>query len=109
MAQWVAVARADEIPRGQFMLADVGGAMVAVFHLDGGFFAVDDLCTHDGGSLSGGTVEGDEVVCPRHGARFNVRSGAVTEPPAVEPVHVFPVRERDGAVEVMDDRWDGPP
>jgi len=80
--------------------------MILVFHLDDGYYAIDDVCTHDGESLAGGAVEGDEIICPRHGARFNIRSGDVTAPPAYEPVHVYPVRLHDGAVEVRDDRWD---
>jgi 3-phenylpropionate/trans-cinnamate dioxygenase ferredoxin subunit len=79
--------------------------MVAVFNVNGDYYAIDDACTHDGGSLSGGEVQGEEVVCPRHGARFNIRTGAVTAPPAYEGVHAFPVRVEDGQVLVRDDRW----
>ncbi len=106
MAEWVKVAMQDEIACGGSKSAEVNGAMVLVFHLDDGYYAIDDVCTHDGESLAGGAVEGDEIVCPRHGARFNIRSGDVTAPPAYEPVHVYPVRLHDGAVEVQDDRWD---
>jgi 3-phenylpropionate/trans-cinnamate dioxygenase ferredoxin component len=104
MARWIEVAKTGDIPRGGFKLVEVDGAMIAVFNLDGEFCAIDDLCTHDGGSLSGGIVEGREISCPRHGAKFNVCTGAVTEPPALEPVHSFPVRVRGDAVELMDDR-----
>lgn len=106
MADWVTVAREGEIQPGKFKVVEVSGAMVAVFNLDGEYHAIDDVCTHDGESLSGGEVEGEEIVCPRHAARFNIRSGAVTAPPAMEPVHVFAVRMRNGAIEVCDDRWD---
>jgi 3-phenylpropionate/trans-cinnamate dioxygenase ferredoxin subunit len=105
MADWVEVARDGEIPPGGSRVAEVNGAMVVVVNLDGEYYAIDDVCTHDGESLAGGDLEGDEIVCPRHGARFNVRSGAVMAPPAVEPIHVFPVRVLEGAVEVCDDRW----
>ncbi len=106
MAEWVRVAETGDIPVGGFKVVEVDGAMIAVFNLHGEFHAIDDVCTHDGGSLSGGEVEGEEVVCPRHGARFNIKSGAVTAPPAYEPVHRFPVRVRDGVIELKDDRWD---
>jgi len=106
MADWITVARVDEIPPGGFKVVEVGGAMVALFNLGGEFHAIDDVCTHDGGSLSGGEVQGEEVVCPRHAARFNIKTGAVTAPPAYEPVHAFPVRVRDGAIEIRDDRWE---
>jgi 3-phenylpropionate/trans-cinnamate dioxygenase ferredoxin subunit len=106
VANWIVVAREGEIQPGGFKIAEVDGTMVAVFNLGGEYHVIDDVCTHDGESLSGGDVEGEEIVCPRHGARFNVRTGAVTAPPAIEPVHVFPVRVHDGAIEVCDDRWD---
>ncbi len=106
MAEWVDVADAEEIPPGGFAVVAVEDAPIAVFNLDGEFYAIDDLCTHDGGTLTGGQVEGGEIVCPRHGARFNIKTGAVTAPPAYEPVHVFPIRIRDGRIQVQDDRWD---
>jgi 3-phenylpropionate/trans-cinnamate dioxygenase ferredoxin subunit len=105
MADWIVVAQAAEIAPGAFKVVDVDGAMVAVFNVNGVYYAIDDACTHDGGSLSGGEVQGEEVVCPRHGARFNIRTGAVTAPPAYEGVHAFPVRVEGGQVLVRDDRW----
>ena len=105
MTEWIAVARDGEIPPGGFKVVNVDGTMVALFNLHGEYHAIDDVCTHDGGSLSGGEVLGEEVVCPRHAARFHIKTGAVTAPPAYEPVHVFPVRVRDGQIEVRDDRW----
>ena len=64
------------------------------------FYAIDDVCTHDGGELAGGAVEGDVVICPRHGARFCLRTGAALTPPAYEPVRTYPTRVVDGVVEV---------
>ena len=61
---------------------------------------------HAGGKLTGGTIEGDEIVCPRHGARFSIRTGATLTAPAYEPVAKFPVRVENGVVQVRDDRWD---
>jgi len=106
VSDWVRVARADEIVPGSYRVADVDGQMVAVFNLAGTYYAIEDTCTHDGGSLTGGDIVGEEIVCPRHGARFDIRTGDVTAPPATEPVYVFPVRLREGIVEVRDDRWD---
>lgn len=106
MADWVDVAGADEIPPGAFKVIEVDGAMVAVFNLNGEFYAIDNVCTHDGGTLTGGELSGDEVICPRHGARFNIKTGAVAAPPAYEPVHRFPLRVRDERIQVRDDRWD---
>jgi 3-phenylpropionate/trans-cinnamate dioxygenase ferredoxin subunit len=95
-----------ELPVGGRRVVDVDGVQVAVFNIDGSFHAIEDVCTHDGGELASGELEGEEVVCPRHGARFNVRTGAVTAPPAYEPVAVLPTRVSEGWVEVRDDRWD---
>jgi 3-phenylpropionate/trans-cinnamate dioxygenase ferredoxin subunit len=97
---WHPVAPASSIPPGDYASVEVDGRFVAVFNVDGEFLAVDDLCTHDGGDLAGGDVIGDVVVCPRHGARFSLRTGAVLAPPAYEPLRTFATRVRDGVVEV---------
>lgn len=106
MADWVTVAAAGEIAPGTCKVADVDGAAVAVFNINGEYFAIEDVCTHDGGELAGGTLEGDQIICPRHGARFCVRTGAALSAPAYEPTAKFPVRIENGAVQVRDDRWD---
>src|SRR5690242_3232638 len=72
---WHPVAPADSIPPGEYTETELDGAIVAVFNVAGSFYAVEDQCTHDGGGLAGGAVEGDQVICPRHGARFCLRTG----------------------------------
>lgn len=104
MVEWVRVANVAEIPMGGFKVVEFVGSMVVIFNLNGEFFALDDVCTHDGGPLSDGVVLGEEVVCPRHGAQFSIRSGAVTAPPAEEPVHRFPLRVHNDDIELRDDR-----
>jgi 3-phenylpropionate/trans-cinnamate dioxygenase ferredoxin subunit len=79
----------------------VDGAFVAVFNVDGEFLAVEDLCTHDGGGLAGGQLDGDQVICPRHGARFCLRTGRALSPPAYEPVRRYETRVVDGQLEVL--------
>ncbi len=106
MSEWTPVAAAADLAVGQVRIVDVDGTPVAVFNIGGEFYAVEDVCTHDGGELASGQVEGHSVICPRHGARFCLRSGAVEAPPAYEPIAVFPVRVDDGTVYVRDDRWD---
>jgi 3-phenylpropionate/trans-cinnamate dioxygenase ferredoxin subunit len=106
MSDWTNVAPAGEVPPGAWRTVDVDGTQIAVFNVDGEFHAIEDVCTHDGGILTGGTVEGEEVMCPRHGARFSIRTGAALSPPAYEPVPTFPVRVEDGMVQVRDDRWE---
>ena len=106
MSDWVTVARADELAPGQWKSVDVDGAQVAVFNLDGQYYAIEDVCTHDGGQLTGGSIEGAEIICPRHGARFCIKTGAALTAPAYEATATFPVRIENGVVEVRDDRWD---
>jgi len=104
MANWVDVAPYGEFPAGSVRSVEVDGAQVAVFNLDGACYAIEDTCTHDGGVLTGGDVEGDVVICPRHGARFCIRTGKVLGPPAYEDVAVFAVRVEAGIVQVSDTR-----
>lgn len=106
MSDWIDVAPADEFKPGTWHVVDIDGAMVAVFNVAGHYYAVEDVCTHDGGELAGGDLEGAEVVCPRHGARFCLRTGTALTPPAYDPIDTFPTRIEDGVVQVRDDRWD---
>ena len=106
MSDWIDVAPQAEIAPGAWRSVELEGAQVAVFNLDGEYYAIEDVCTHDGGMLTGGALEGEEIVCPRHGARFSVRTGKVLAPPAYEDVTKFPVRVEAGTVQVRDARWD---
>ena len=106
MSDWVTVARAGELASGQWRSADVDGTRIVVFYLDGEYYAIEDVCTHDGGQLTGGSIEGSEIVCPRHGARFCIKTGAALTAPAYEATAKFPVRIENGAIQVRDDRWD---
>jgi len=100
LSAWYDVAGSDEILPGGYTVVDIDDVEIAVFNLEGGFYAIEDVCTHDGEVLTGGPVIGDEIVCPRHGARFCIKTGAVTAPPAYEPVPTYPVRVVDGRVQV---------
>ena len=106
MSDWITVCPVDELPPGTHRVVDVDGAQVAVFNIEGQFYAIEDVCTHDGGILTGGPVEGDQIVCPRHGARFCIKTGAALTPPAFEATASFPVRVQHGGIQVRDDRWD---
>jgi 3-phenylpropionate/trans-cinnamate dioxygenase ferredoxin component len=97
---WIAVAPAASVAPGDYAQIEIDGAIVAVFNIAGTFYAIEDVCTHDGGELAGGAVEGDVVICPRHGARFCLRTGAALTPPAYEPVRTFETRVNEGVVEV---------
>jgi 3-phenylpropionate/trans-cinnamate dioxygenase ferredoxin subunit len=101
---WIEVGTRSEILPGEFKVVWDGDTAIAVFNIDGDLYAVEDICTHDGGELAGGDVVGFEVECPRHGARFDVRTGQPTCPPAYEPIARFPVVEKDGLIWTRDDR-----
>jgi 3-phenylpropionate/trans-cinnamate dioxygenase ferredoxin component len=94
MAEFSKVATRAELPPGGKLLAEIDGRPIAVFNVDGTFYAIDDVCTHDGGPLAEGELEGCEIRCPRHGARFDVRNGRALCFPAIEPVtsHAVEVR-----------------
>ena len=106
MDDWVFVANEHEIRRGSCRLVDVDDDMIAVYNVDGRYYAIEDRCTHDGGELASGEVEGCQVICPRHGARFNIKTGEALTAPAYEPVHSFPLKHEDGKIFIRDDRWD---
>jgi 3-phenylpropionate/trans-cinnamate dioxygenase ferredoxin subunit len=91
---WVEAGNIADIPAGRVKLVfyEPDDLRIAVCNVDGQYFAIEDVCTHDGGSLDQGDLEGDEIECPRHGARFNVRTGDATLMPAVMPVRTFPVK-----------------
>jgi 3-phenylpropionate/trans-cinnamate dioxygenase ferredoxin subunit len=75
--------------------------MIAVARSGGEYFAIEDICTHDGAELTGGDIEGQEIICPRHGARFCLRTGAALSPPAYEAVNVFETRITDGRLWIL--------
>lgn len=101
MADWYTVAKQDELKPGKTKEVFVEDIDIMLINLDGTLFAVENLCTHDGGSLSAGEVEGDEIICPRHGARFCVKTGEATTPPAYEDIESFPVRIENGEVQIL--------
>ncbi len=100
MASWQTVAGSGDIPTGRVGVFEVEGVRIALCNVGGTYYAIDDVCTHDGGALDQGELEGNEIECPRHGARFDVRTGKVTRLPAFVPVQTYPVRIEDGRVQV---------
>lgn len=100
MAEWIDVAPASELQAGDRKVVHTEIGPIAVFNLAGDLFAIEDVCTHDGGELASGSCEGDQIICPRHGARFNIRSGKVLAPPAFEDIETFPTRIEHDTVQV---------
>ena len=104
MSSWIDVVTEDELSPGDVHVVDLGGIEVAVFNVAGQYFAIEDVCTHDGSEISTGCLYDHVIECPRHGARFDVRTGEVLEPPAYEPVQTFKVRIENGMIQVCDDQ-----
>ena len=92
MADFVKVAQLSDVPPGDMKVVDVGDDQVLLVNVDGNVHACDDICTHAYASLSEGDLDGPEVQCPLHGAVFNVRTGKVLTPPAVDSLRTFEVR-----------------
>jgi len=100
MAGFVKVAKSDEIAPGQGKMIEVGGKKIALFNVEGSFYAIDDTCTHRGGPLSEGSLDGKEVTCPWHGAIYDVITGEVLSPPAPKGVARYNVRVEGTDIEV---------
>jgi 3-phenylpropionate/trans-cinnamate dioxygenase ferredoxin subunit len=90
----------EELPPGSMKLVDAEPVPVGVYNCGGSLYAIEDRCSHDDGPLCLGNWDGDEcrVVCPRHGAAFDIASGRALTLPAFQPVRTFPVRVEDGVV-----------
>lgn len=97
---WLTVAGANEIQPGNFIQVDTGTLYILICNVNGQLYAIEDQCTHDGSSMATGCLEGDQIICPRHGARFCLRSGAALTPPAYDAVQTFPVRINANQIEV---------
>ena len=90
----------EELPAGERLFIALGEDPVVIFNIAGDFYAIADICTHDDGPLGEGEIEDHEIVCPRHGARFDIRTGEVLALPAVKGVPAYPIRVKNGMVEI---------
>ncbi|HUL40629.1 MAG TPA: non-heme iron oxygenase ferredoxin subunit [Burkholderiales bacterium] len=100
MAEFVKVAKTEDIAPGQGKAVEVGEKTIALFNVDGKYFAINDTCSHHGGPLSEGDLNGKEVTCPWHGAAFDVTTGEVLGPPATVGVVSYHVRVSGSDIEV---------
>jgi len=94
------VAKLSSLPVGERLFLEIGDDTIMLLNVGGTIYAIGDVCTHDDGPLGEGELDGCEVICPRHGARFDIRSGAATRLPAVADIPTFPVRITDDDIEV---------
>ena len=102
MSEWVDVVAESALAIGENIVVVVDGIDVAVFNLDGEFYAIQDVCSHDGGEIVSGIVEGNEIQCPRHGARFCIKTGKVKSPPAYEDMACYEIRLNNERIEVKE-------
>jgi 3-phenylpropionate/trans-cinnamate dioxygenase ferredoxin subunit len=98
--EYVEIAPTSELSNGERLFVDVGDKPIVIFNMAGQLFAIGDVCTHDEGPLGDGDLEGYNVVCPRHGAEFDVRTGKVMQMPAVVDIPAYPVRVVEGMIQV---------
>jgi len=94
--QWLDAGPAAQLHDGESIALSMGRRSIALARCGEEYFAVADICTHDGAELAGGAVEDGEIVCPRHGARFCLRTGAALTPPAYEAIPVYETKIVDG-------------
>ena len=98
--EFVDIAPASELPSGERLFLEIEGKAIVIFNIADQLFAIGDVCTHDDGPLGDGDLEGYNIVCPRHGAEFDVRTGKVMQMPAVVDIPAYPVRVVDGMIQV---------
>ncbi len=96
--EYIEIAPASELPNGERLFVEAADKSIVIFNIAGQFFAIDDVCTHDDGPLGDGDLEGYNIVCPRHGAEFDVRTGKVMQMPAVMDISAYPVRVKEGNI-----------
>lgn len=95
---FIEIAPASELPNGERLFVEVADRPIVIFNIAGQLFAIGDVCTHDDGPLGDGNLEGHSIVCPRHGAEFDIRNGKVMQMPAVVDIPAYPVQVRDGNI-----------
>ena len=98
--EFITVAKIDEVDDGDRLFVEIDDYELVVFNIAGEYFAIGDVCSHDDGPLGEGEIEDYDVICPRHGARFDVRSGLVTALPAVTDIPAYPVRVSGNDIEI---------
>jgi 3-phenylpropionate/trans-cinnamate dioxygenase ferredoxin subunit len=97
---FVEIASETELLNGERLFVEIEGLRIVIFNIAGQFFAIGDVCSHDDGPLGDGMLDGHLVVCPRHGAEFDIRTGKAITLPAVVDIPAYPVRVADGRIEI---------
>ena len=90
----------EDLPNGERLFVEVDDKKIILFNLAGNLYALGDVCSHDDGPVGDGEIDGHEIICPRHGARFNISTGQATSLPAVVDIPAYPIRVAKGMIEV---------
>jgi 3-phenylpropionate/trans-cinnamate dioxygenase ferredoxin subunit len=98
--EFVEIAPVAELPDGERLFIEAAGRSIVIFNLAGKFYAIGDVCSHDSGPVGDGEIEEHEIICPRHGARFDIRTGKATSLPAVVDIPSYPVRVVGNMLEI---------
>lgn len=98
--RYYSISAQSDLPPGDRLFLEIDSLPIVVFNIAGSYYAIGDICTHDNGPLGDGDLDDHQVICPRHGARFDLRSGEALTLPAVEPTPSYPVRVIDGKIEI---------
>lgn len=99
-AKFYRIAKVSDVPDGERLFFEIEGQPIVLFVKGNEYYATGDVCSHDQGPVGDGELEGYEIICPRHGARFDIRTGKVLQFPAVTDIPSYPVRVQDGYIEV---------
>lgn len=97
-AEYYEIAPASELPAGERLFVEIEGKSLVIFNIAGQYFSIADICSHDNGPVGEGDLEGFNVVCPRHGGEFDVRTGKAVQLPVVVDIPAYPVEVRDGII-----------
>ena len=100
MEEWVAIAQEEDF-KGPVLRVTCRETLLALFRLKDGIFALEDRCSHEQTAISGGPISGETIGCPRHGARFNIKTGKNLSLPAVKPIASFPVKIENGTISIQ--------
>jgi 3-phenylpropionate/trans-cinnamate dioxygenase ferredoxin component len=98
--EFLEIAPVSELPNGERLFVEVEGRSLVIFSIAGQFFSIGDICSHDDGPVGDGDLEGFNIVCPRHGGEFDVRTGQAVQMPAVVDIPAYPVKVVDGMIQV---------
>jgi 3-phenylpropionate/trans-cinnamate dioxygenase ferredoxin subunit len=98
--EFIAVGTVEELKGGERLFIEIDGKSIVILNIEGDYYAIADVCSHDDGPVGEGNIEGYEIICPRHGARFDIRTGRVLALPAFVDIPAYPVRLRGDQIEI---------